>query len=180
MVFHFGLPHSFLPRLSSPTPLPRDVLATFKVLPYFFHRNWSATELLKSSTWRELATVKYSLEAFNNNLAGHRVRWNTDNQNVVRIVRHPPVVRACCLGRNLMIHVPPGGLHDLIYAPPVVRACCLGRNLMIHVPLGSLHDLIYAHSGGAGLLIRPEVMFLGLPGSLHDVLHAPRGLHNVL
>ena len=152
MVFHFGLPHSFLPRLSSSTPLPRDVLATFKVLPYFFHRNWSATELLKSSTWRELATVKYSLEAFNNNLAGHRVRWNTDNQNVVRIVRHPPVV----------------------------RACCLGRNLMIHVPFGSLHDLIYAHSGGAGLLIRPEVMFLGPPGSLHDVLHAPRGLHNVL
>ena len=52
-----------------------------------FHRNWSATESLKSSTWRELATVKYSLEAFNNNLAGHRVRWNTDNQNVVRIVQ---------------------------------------------------------------------------------------------
>ena len=54
---------------------------------FLFHRNWSATESLKSSTWRELATVKYSLEAFNNNLAGHRVRWNTDNQNVVRIVQ---------------------------------------------------------------------------------------------
>ena len=52
-----------------------------------FHRNWSATESLKSSTWRELATVRYSLEAFNSNLAGHRVRWNTDNQNVVRIVQ---------------------------------------------------------------------------------------------
>ena len=47
----------------------------------------SATELLNSSTWRELATVKYSFEAFDSNLAGHRVRWNTDNQNVVRIVR---------------------------------------------------------------------------------------------
>ena len=52
-----------------------------------FHRNWSATESLKSSTWRELATVKYSLEAFNSNLAGHRVCWDTDNQNVVRIVQ---------------------------------------------------------------------------------------------
>lgn len=52
-----------------------------------FHRNLSATELLISSTWRELATVKYSLESFDSNLAGHRVRWNTDNQNVVRIVR---------------------------------------------------------------------------------------------
>ena len=69
---------------------------------------------------------------------------------------HPQVVRACCLGRNLMIHVLPGGLNDLIYAPPVVRACCLGRNLMIHVPSGGLHDLIYAPPGGAGLLFRPE------------------------
>ena len=38
-----------------------------------FHRNWSAAESQKSSG-RELATVKYSLEAFNDNLAGHRVR----------------------------------------------------------------------------------------------------------
>ena len=66
------------------------------------------------------------------------------------------MVRACCLGRNLVIHVPLGGLHDLIYAPPVVRACCLGRDLMIHVPPGGLNDLIYAPSGGAGLLFRPE------------------------
>ena len=27
---------------------------------------------------------------------------------------HPPGVRAGCLGRNLMIHVLPGGLNDLI------------------------------------------------------------------
>ena len=30
---------------------------------------------------------------------------------------HPPVVRVCCLGRNLMIHVPPGGLNDVLYVP---------------------------------------------------------------
>ena len=30
---------------------------------------------------------------------------------------------------------------------------------MIHVPPGGLHDLIYAPPGGAGLLIRPEVVF---------------------
>ena len=40
--------------------------------------------------------------------------------------------------------------------PPVVRACCLGRILMIHVPLVGLHDPTYASSGGAGLLFRPE------------------------
>ena len=51
---------------------------------------------------------------------------------------------------------------------------------MIHVPPGGLHDLIYAPSSGVGLLIRPEIMFLVPPGSLHDVLYAPRGLHNVL
>ena len=64
--------------------------------------------------------------------------------------------------------------------PPVVGACWLGRNLMIHVTPGGLHDLIYASPGGAGLLNRPEVMFLEPPGSLHDVLYAPRGLHNML
>ena len=64
--------------------------------------------------------------------------------------------------------------------PLVVQACCLGQNLMIHVPPGGLHDLIYAPSSGVGLLIRPEIMFLVPPGSLHDVLYAPRGLHNVL
>ena len=56
-----------------------------------FHRNWSAAESQKSSTWRELA-VKYSLEAFNDNLASHRVHWNTDNQNVVRIVQFSSII----------------------------------------------------------------------------------------
>ena len=39
---------------------------------------------------------------------------------------------------------------------------------MIHVPPGGLHDLIYAPPGGAGLLIRPEVMFHVPPGSLRQ------------
>jgi len=51
---------------------------------------------------------------------------------------------------------------------------------MIHVPPGGLHDLIYAPPGGAGLLIRPEVMFHVPPGSLHDVLYAPRGFTYVI
>ena len=52
--------------------------------------------------------------------------------------------------------MPPGGLHDVLYAPPVVRACCLGQNLMIHVPPGGLHGLIYVPSGGVGLLFKLE------------------------
>ena len=51
---------------------------------------------------------------------------------------------------------------------------------MIHVPPGGLNDLIYAPPSGAGLLIRPGVMFHVPLGSLHDVLYAPRGLHNML
>ena len=52
-----------------------------------FHTNWSLEESQKSSTWRELATIKLSLEAFDPNIAGHRLRWYTDNQNVVRVIR---------------------------------------------------------------------------------------------
>ena len=52
-----------------------------------FHRNWWLEESQKSSTWRELATIKLSLEAFGPNIAGHRLRWYTDNQNVVRVIR---------------------------------------------------------------------------------------------
>ena len=52
-----------------------------------FHTNWSLEESQKSSTWRELATIKLSLEAFDPNIAGHRLRWYTDKQNVVRVIR---------------------------------------------------------------------------------------------
>ena len=52
-----------------------------------FHRNWSLEESQKSSTWRELATIKLSLEVFGPNIAGQRLRWYTDNQNVVRVIR---------------------------------------------------------------------------------------------
>ena len=41
----------------------------------------------ESSTWRELRAVTKSLEAVAQYLANHRVRWFTDNQNVVRIIQ---------------------------------------------------------------------------------------------
>lgn len=41
----------------------------------------------KSSTWREIAAIKFALAAFEVHLSGLRVRCNTDNQNVVRIIQ---------------------------------------------------------------------------------------------
>ena len=51
------------------------------------HKNWSAEESQKSSTWRDLFAISFALEAFDNHLAGQAVTCNTDNQNVVRIIQ---------------------------------------------------------------------------------------------
>ena len=56
-------------------------------------RNWSTEESQKSSTWRELFAIKFALEAFGAHLAGQRVHCNTDNQNVVRIIRVGSMVK---------------------------------------------------------------------------------------
>ena len=47
---------------------------------------WSKEEAAQSSTWRELRAVRMVLESFESKLQNERVRWFTDNQNVVRIV----------------------------------------------------------------------------------------------
>ena len=47
---------------------------------------WLPQEALRSSTWRELRAVRLVLEDFGPKLKNCRVRWLTDNQNVVRIV----------------------------------------------------------------------------------------------
>ena len=57
------------------------------------HRNWSMEESQKSSTWRELAAIKFALAAFETHLSGLRVRCNTDNQNVVRIIQFGSMVK---------------------------------------------------------------------------------------
>ena len=48
---------------------------------------WSQEDRQKSSTWRELRAVTLVLESVNKHLANQRVRWFTDNQNVVRILQ---------------------------------------------------------------------------------------------
>ena len=49
---------------------------------------WSPDEAKQSSTWRELRAVKMVLESFQSKLKHERVRWFTDNQNVVKIVQY--------------------------------------------------------------------------------------------
>lgn len=57
------------------------------------HKNWSAEESRKSSTWRELIAINFALAAFVNHLAGQIVACNTDNQNVVRIIQAGSMVK---------------------------------------------------------------------------------------
>ena len=49
---------------------------------------WSSEEAAQSSTWRELRAANLILKSFQNKLINERVRWFTDNQNVVQIVQH--------------------------------------------------------------------------------------------
>ena len=48
---------------------------------------WLPDEATKSSTWREIRAVRQVLEALESKLSNQRVRWFTDNQNVVRILQ---------------------------------------------------------------------------------------------
>ena len=50
------------------------------------HAQWSVEEVKHSSTWRELKAVSLVLQSFASRLAGHSVKWFTDNQSVVHIV----------------------------------------------------------------------------------------------
>ena len=50
------------------------------------HGQWTAEEASQSSMWRELTAVFRVLEAVSEKLSCARVRWFSDNQNVVRIL----------------------------------------------------------------------------------------------
>ena len=57
------------------------------------HINWSTEESQKSSSWKKLAAIKFAFAAFEAHLSGLRVRCNTDNQNVVRIIQFGSTVK---------------------------------------------------------------------------------------
>ncbi len=50
------------------------------------HGRWTAEAAERSSTWRELSAVWLVLLSVADKLANSRIRWYTDNQNVVRIL----------------------------------------------------------------------------------------------
>ena len=52
------------------------------------NEQWSVDESTQSSTWYKFRAVRPVLESFQSKLKNERVRWFTDNQNVVRIVQH--------------------------------------------------------------------------------------------
>jgi len=91
MGYCFGLLHSFSRRLLLlfffPDASSTGCAAFIQGSATIVHRNWSLFEFQKSSVWRELAAVKFALEAFDTHLSDNSVRWNTDSQNVVRIVQ---------------------------------------------------------------------------------------------
>ena len=51
------------------------------------HGNWNEVESKKSSTWRELKAVQMVFESLIGFLEGSRIKWMTDNQNVVNIIK---------------------------------------------------------------------------------------------
>ena len=53
------------------------------------HGAWSENQAAKSSTWRELKAVRMVLESLIPKLKNERIRWFSDNQNVVRIMENP-------------------------------------------------------------------------------------------
>ena len=50
------------------------------------HGSWSEEEAAQSSTWRELHAVRMVFDSLGHMLQSERVRWFSDNQNVVRII----------------------------------------------------------------------------------------------
>ena len=50
------------------------------------HGSWSECERTRSSTWRELRAIRMVLESLVPKLKNQRIRWFSDNQNVVRIL----------------------------------------------------------------------------------------------
>ena len=77
--------------------------------PHVAHGQWSDVEAKQSSTWRELEAVSRVLSAVVGNLTNSRVKWFSDNQNVVRILQvgsRKPVLQKLALSifRRMIQH----------------------------------------------------------------------------
>ena len=50
------------------------------------HKLWTENESLRSSTWRELSVIEFSLKSFAPVLKGSHVKWYTDSQAAAKVV----------------------------------------------------------------------------------------------
>lgn len=50
--------------------------------------SWLEDEASQSSTWRELIAIRMVLESLVPKLRNERIKWLSDNQNVVRILEN--------------------------------------------------------------------------------------------
>ena len=48
---------------------------------------WNDSETLKSSTWREMKAIEQALLSCRNVFEGKTLKWFTNNQNLVKIVK---------------------------------------------------------------------------------------------
>ncbi|CAC5365463.1 unnamed protein product [Mytilus coruscus] len=51
------------------------------------HTMWKSTEMLESSTWRELKAIELALMSYQHAFAGKSLKWLTNDSNCVRIVQ---------------------------------------------------------------------------------------------
>ena len=59
------------------------------------HGAWSEDQAVKSFKWRELRAVRMLLESLIPKLKNERIRWFSDNQNVVRIMEIGSKIQNC-------------------------------------------------------------------------------------
>ena len=50
------------------------------------HKGWTANESSKSTAWRELSVIEFSLQSFASLLEGSHVKWYTDSQAAAKVI----------------------------------------------------------------------------------------------
>jgi hypothetical protein len=48
---------------------------------------WNSVEKDQSSTWREMKSIELALSSFKDQFQGKTIKWFTNNQNCVKIVK---------------------------------------------------------------------------------------------